>query len=97
MIETVTLPRLWGNNDIKKLNYPEDIQVGLYVWDENMEIPILITDQSSVDIHKSCFGHCSRSRFATKEEIIHKFSTNGYNTVYEMDAYNKSKVIYYLF
>jgi len=97
MKKTVTIPRLWDNEDIEELNYPEDIQIGLYVWDENMKTIILIADQSSIDIHKSCFGRCSRSRFATKEEILDGYKKQSYNTFYQLDAYTKSKVIYYLF
>lgn len=53
----------------KEKMYPTDIKVGDYVWDDYMKQPIKITDEESVEIHKSTDGQTSRTRFATRDEV----------------------------
>ena len=94
---SINIPLIWNDKAIKELNYPDDIQIGLYVWDEYMKRPILITDKSSVEIHKST---SSRKRFASKQEIMDFRNSHGnknpYKTVYESTAYGLATAIYYL-
>jgi hypothetical protein len=96
-MKTLTIPLLWRQEDVDALNYPDDIQIGLYVWDPNMKKPILICDESSVFIHKTT---TSRTRFATHKEIItlrkKSGNKNTFKTVFESTAYGIATAIYYL-
>lgn len=99
MLKNICLPILWTNNDINSLKYPEDIQIGMYVWDKDYKEPVLITDSDSIELHISCFGKCSRERFATIEEINKyvnaiKDPSIRYNTVCEYRAFRLSQIIY---
>ena len=97
----IFLPIIWSQKELDALNYPDDLEVGLYVWDENQKKAILITDRSSVEIHQSCYPSSSRKRFATFSEIIktREADTNPsltYNTVSKWRAYKYATVIYNL-
>lgn len=94
-MKEITIP-VYYQSDLDELQYPDDLQIGHYVWDDSMKRPILITDESSVSIHKSCATNTSRSRFATFEEIRKFISTNKiqYNTWYERKAQAISNIMY---
>jgi len=96
-MKTIILPLLTTEKDIKKLNYPQDLSPGMYVWDNDLNDAILITDLTSVELHKNHRG--SRTRFATKREVLiqreeEKFPHVKYNTVTKLRAYNYAYVIY---
>lgn len=96
-MKTITLPCLHNNADIENLEYPDNIQIGMYVWDSSKKKPILITDFTSVVLHKSITS--TRRRFAKRKEIENflfnlKNEENEFNTIVKWRAFNYSRVIY---
>tara|TARA_R110000822_G_scaffold171160_4_gene310957 strand:+ start:270 stop:566 length:297 start_codon:yes stop_codon:yes gene_type:complete len=96
-MNTITLPVLSTEKEIKNLHFPNDLRVGMYIWDPNKKVPILITSLSFMDMIKET--QSPTTRFATKREVLEyrenqKYPHVMYNTITKLRAYNYAAVIY---
>ena len=101
MVQRFTLPILWTPKDVSQLEYPNDLCIGMYVWDNTLRQAVLITNSDSVEIHQHSINTASRNRFATHEEIRatrekEKHPYVVYNTVSEFRAYILASSIYFI-
>tara|TARA_R110000772_G_scaffold54130_1_gene123567 strand:- start:75841 stop:76125 length:285 start_codon:yes stop_codon:yes gene_type:complete len=94
MAQTITIPILRTESDIKSLVFPNDVQLGLYLWNHAKGRPILMASETHIVIAME-LDLCGR--FATRKEIMEfrLLKETNYPTIIGDRAYDLASVIYF--